>query len=608
MYRLLPKLFIAACCVALLSACGSDSSSSSGGGGGAAKACSIDGDCGKGETCQAGQCKSDLNIQGADSVGASSSGGDAGVTDGGGSSGSDGTATSSGGDGGGTSSSSGASQGALCKACKEASECGAGFGCVMLFNSDLKNAKPHFCLKTCSNIGECDGGFQCNDPVGDGKQTYCVPPNVECSGCTVDGCAGNQKCDYKSNPPKCADAAGPCDECKVTADCGNGHHCLPVAGKKICAPACQSGSGCPANSTCQTFDLGVKACVSEAETCCYGDSCKKSDKCASCADKCFAGTCVECTKDEHCPDGACVTSQHTCQQKSCPTDKPHKQQATGLCVECLNNTHCGAKQCLQNKCSDGGQANECSVCKAPYPGCVQLNGVWSCVECDTDAQCDAKGAGTCSTKTYTCSGTVTGGGPTKGDCVKSGCPAGTTSFSLECDQKTGLCFDKNGQCDNVTAFCNATAGSKCIQMSELFGGGLPSGGGSIPGLPTPPGGGSAPGNGVCSCGGGGASGSCNYDDALCKAFSLSSCDCCTDPKSKACDPAGLGSCCQATSGGGGGDPLTSLLGCLSKMNSGGAAPECFGGTSCLPIGCLFAGMGGGTSKAASGYCSAQNAP
>lgn len=608
----------ALCLATTLSMVGCGDSDSSGGGSAPSQSCSFDTDCPTGQKCLNKVCQDGTGIISGDG-GASSGAMDIfGASDAGASSGasSSGGASSGGTSSGGTSSGGASSGGSdkLCAACQADKECADGYGCVLLFNSE----KHNFCLKKCESVSDCSPGFYCTKANSDSEQQFCVPPNSKCDGCTLTGCDAGKKCDYSKDPPSCVEAGAACASCKVDNDCAAAHNCLSIGGAKICVPSCDGGKACPASSTCQKFDT-TSACVSNAASCCYGDSCKPSDKCAACKDKCFAGECVECTKDEHCKDGKCVLSQHSCQQSKCPTEKPHKQPATGLCVECTNDTHCGGKKCLQNKCSDGGQQNECSLCKDPYPGCVQINGQWSCVECATDDDCKKKSAGNCSTKTYTCSGTIGGGGPTKGSCKSDAdCPAGTSSFNLACDTKSGLCYDKGGKCDNVTAFCNASAGSKCIQLADLFGGAFPSSGGGMPGIPGLPSGGQpgpgggAPGDGVCSCGGdgGGSSG----PTPACKQFGLNDCDCKKDPKSKKCDPIGLGSCCNlgggSSSGGGSGSPLD-LLTCLAKMQGGGAAAECFGGSSCLPIGCLFAGMSGGSSggsSKATGYCTGSSSP
>ncbi|HAN31530.1 MAG TPA: hypothetical protein DCQ06_08020 [Myxococcales bacterium] len=569
-----------------LSACGSDD----GGGGNSSTAtgtgtCAVDGDCQNGQTCQNGQCTA--SFSGGDTLQPFDSGTSPdGATD-------SGATVDTGG---------GASAGETCGSCKTESECASGYACVPLLNSTDSN----FCVKKCSAGSDCDEGLLCQQAT-QAEQKYCVPPTFKCEGCAVSGCAQDESCDFSSNPPVCTKVGGPCASCQLSKDCGAGQVCVSQAGTKVCAPVCGVNKACPTNSACVNFDAGIEACSYLADACCYGDSCQSSAACQGCAGKCVAGKCVECIKDDDCTDGSCLLKNHTCQKAKCPTEKPQKL-LTGECVECTNDTHCAASsagpKCIGNICSPSNQSNECSVCKDPYPGCVEINGSWSCVECATDADCAAKNAGACSAKTYSCSGTSAGGGPKTGSCKSdSDCSAGTSGFSLACDVGSGLCYDKDGQCDNVTAFCNSAAGSICKPFDLLGLGGAAGGLPSIPGLPG--GGGSAPassGAGVCSCGSSAAS--AGWDDTLCK-LTNASCDCVKDHKSKACEvPLVGGSCCQPTSSGCGMNPL-SLLACLGQLQNSSPDPACFGGKPCLDLSCLTAMMGAGgapSSGAGGGYC------
>jgi hypothetical protein len=63
-----------------------------------------------------------------------------------------------------------------------------------------------------------------------------------------------------------------------------------------------------------------------------------------------------------------------------------------------------------------------------------------------------------------------------------------------CDQESGLCYNPNGNCDDVTEFC--PNGGKCIGQLEAMFACLPGGGmGGFPGIP----GGAAPNAGNCEC-------------------------------------------------------------------------------------------------------------
>jgi hypothetical protein len=334
---------------------------------------------------------------------------------------------------------------------------------------------------------------------------------------------------------------------------------------------------------------------------------------------------LQCTKNADCPGGSCNLTTYTCVNGStCPPpgapQKKIKKSATGECVECTNDTHCagssGGPKCniQTNTCEKSSASNECAVCGGDYPGCIDINGTWTCVECTTDDDCAKKSKGTCSSKTYTCSGSGGGGiiGPKTGTCKSDAdCPADPNgTFDLACDAASGLCYDKAGKCDNVVAFCNAAAGSVCELSGDLLGGGGLPGGlpGGVPGLP---GGGQtpAPSVGSCSCGtgggssGGGAGSGYTYNpicDQL-KAFvpNLAKCDCAKDPNSPDCGisipiplpiPGIPTNCCTAPSGGGSGGsgggsgggtglPLDCLLGGVG--GSGGTSdPMCFGGIKC----------------------------
>ncbi len=586
-----PFLLVAGLGLALLAACGEGSTT--GNGTQTGQACAIDGDCPSGQKCVDSVCKVEFGGGGVDANG--DSGGN--TTDAAGGDDGTGTDTATGEDTG------GGKTGGDCAACQNDSECATGYGCVPLLNSTDHN----FCVKLCDSEAECGSGLICQQATT-AAQKFCIPPTFKCEGCATTGCKGDESCDFTVNPPACIGVGGACAPCQIPKDCGDGLTCVKQGSSKICAPACGGGLNCPANSVCTTFSGGISACAYGADACCFGDSCTAASACAGCTDKCVAGKCVDCLKDSDCADGGtCVLTSFTCEKATCPAEKPLKL-VTGECVECTNDTHCAASskgpKCISNVCSPSNQNNECSVCKDPYPGCVEINGTWSCVECATDDDCAKKNKGNCSAKTYTCSGTTQGGGPTSGTCKSDAdCPAGTTGFDLACDVASGLCYDKNGQCDNLAAFCNAAAGSVCKPFDALGlgGGGLP----QIPGLPG--GGGTQPatsGAGVCSCGSTSSGSGSGWDDSICKALNMSTCDCSKDPTGKACDPLGLGSCCQQTGGGGGGSPL-SLLACMSALQGGKPDAACFGGKTCLDMSCLTAMMGGGSSTpgVGGGYCS-----
>ena len=484
-----------------------------------------------------------------------------------------------------------------CGACSADADCkDAAYQCITLLSGK-------FCGKKCAGPADCAAGYKCDNASSDPKNTQknCVLPSFDCGGCAAAGCGAGQKCNLKANPPVCADVKAVCDECVQDANCDAGLRCVKMGDKKICAPDCSAGQACPDKSSCQAFVVG-KVCAFAAAACCYGASCTVDTKCAACPDKCVAGLCVECNKDADCKAGTCNVNTHTCiVDSACPADKPIKLASTKQCVECSNDTHCASKPNNKNKCNavtnvcEAASANnECAPCAGTaFPGCVQLNGVWTCVECITDNDCDAKKAGTCSGTTYSCSGSIgPGTGPAKGSCKVDGdCANGpNTTFVLACDAPTGLCFDKEGHCDNVVAFCNAGKGSSCVDAAGL---GLP------PGLPGLPGGGGAGGAlKACSCpltpagAGGGVSPACKALEAILP--NLKNCDCAKDPKSPDCQAPLIGACCGGGGGAGGIGDLLGMLACLQPKPN--PVEACFGG-NCTDSGCLTSMMGGGQNKA-----------
>ncbi len=455
-----------------------------------------------------------------------------------------------------------AGKGAACQACKVDADCGdSAYQCITLLNGT-------FCAKKCGSVNECPTAFKCDKADTKAANSNCLPPNYSCDGCLVTPCDAGQSC--VASTGKCAVVKQQCDTCNAQLDCADGLKCIQLGSAKVCAPTCDNGGTCPDKSTCQKTVVG-NVCAFQASTCCYGSSCTVADACSTCADKCFGGACVGCLTDAQCTGGKCDANSHTCiTSGACSAPTPIKL-ADGSCVECTNDTHCASSTVGQtcdlasHKCAKSAGSGQCAACVAPYPGCVQINGVWSCVECTTDADCAAKSAGTCKSGTYSCTGSTGGTGPASGTCkLDSDCQnAGTTTFTLACDTSTGLCYDTAGKCDGVVAFCNSKKGSSCVQASSV---------GGLPGLPG--GTGANPGEGVCSCAAAGSSGG-GTKSALCGLDpSTAACDC-SNPSDPSCTSALFGACCSGGTGGTGGLPFD--LSCLTPAAN---APDCFGGLSC----------------------------
>ena len=160
----------------------------------------------------------------------------------------------------------------------------------------------------------------------------------------------------------------------------------------------------------------------------------------------------------------------------CPPEKPYEENSE--CYECLDDTHCGEEEvCMNHLCKPGDIAPECSYCAEPYPACVQVNGVWSCVECLEDADC---AEGTCETSSYACVvpscfdlGTCFEG---CGQCTEDSDCVSTHGLALACDKATSCCYDSvMGFCDGVESNC--LGGGPCVLKEDLVNCGL-----TIPGV------------------------------------------------------------------------------------------------------------------------------
>ena len=378
-----------------------------------------------------------------------------------------------------------------CLACADVSECKEGLACT--------NVGPSkHCVAPCTTRADCTTGGECYG-VGD-VEKHCVPGLFQCKDCLTDGCGEALPwCNAASGA--CIQPFAACDVCENDGQCGPGARCWGPATQKHCVPECATAE-CPANGSCQDIDGGVQVCKWLTEgACCFGDECGgPPDPCAACGGDtpiCQNEACVQCTNDTHCSGDKPKCQGNVCMPDNieppvCEGTTPHYDAGKDKCCQCLNSSHCNGNPCDPNTCQcKSGEGDVCSTCEAPYPGCAEFQGQWVCVQCSDDSHCPA--AGSCSLENYTCEG---GAPPATGNCDTAGC-ANPNNPNLLCDGDTGLCYDPEGNCDNVTMFC--LNGGACLDfLSQLPGGG--GGGGGLP-IPLPEGGG-LPGNCECELGAG----------------------------------------------------------------------------------------------------------
>ena len=377
-----------------------------------------------------------------------------------------------------------ASTAGACASCTTADDCPAGgWTCVPLSTGQA-------CLPPCTTSDDCTTGWTCFNGA-------CAPGGFSCAGCNVDGCtSANDVCD--TNTGNCTSPQSQCGACTYDWECGDGNACHSFGPNlSVCVPRCSGGAACPGGANCITDDTsGYKVCEPKGTTCCFDENPANCPDTNACTPACGGGTphcklgvCVACLEDAHCPQGqTCNTNNGTCSGggPQCGGGTPHWNEAKGTCVQCLNDTHCGGSVC--NPQTNTCENDICGTCADPYPACAEVNGEFYCVQCTDDSYCGQ--GGTCQIDTYSCQGgTVNNPDPCSSD---ADCDAGVSGFNLACDLDSGFCYDKDGGCDDVTAFC--MNGNDCVDFFELLG---MAGGGGLPG--GLPGGGGATLPGSCEC-------------------------------------------------------------------------------------------------------------
>lgn len=354
-----------------------------------------------------------------------------------------------------------------CVTCDTAADCAEGWQCVPVGGAQA-------CLRPCTGGGECETGWNCFSGV-------CTPNSFSCTGCALDGCGAGLTCNMQTG--ECvALATDICDDCTYDWECGDGRACHKLGATRVCLDRCDGGAGCPAGNCVVNSDSGYSVC--EPAQGCGVDPTECTPACTGDLPYCVNGGCVECITDADC-DTSCNVALGVCETTGeCVAPTPYFNSTLGKCVQCLNNTQCGNGSC--NTATGVCEGDVCATCVDPYPACALVGGDYYCVQCTDDSYCGT--GGTCNLETYSCEGgTVIPGDACESD---ADCDPGITGFDLACDVDSGLCYDKGGACDDVTAYC--VGGYDCLSFFEAFGGG------TFPDIPLPGGGGSTV-AGVCEC-------------------------------------------------------------------------------------------------------------
>jgi hypothetical protein len=169
---------------------------------------------------------------------------------------------------------------------------------------------------------------------------------------------------------------------------------------------------------------------------------------------------------------------------TCEPPKPFLFE--GACVECLASADC-ADDLHCNPENHRCEVEECDYCESPYPVCVQINGVWSCVQCKYDEDCPA--GVPCYEDLHAC-------GPWPSDDYCPPCDSAADCVALnqwlevDCHSASGCCFDRHGRCDGLSVGCPE---GTCVQIWEELGCGTTSDPEELPCSYFPPE------LGVCTC-------------------------------------------------------------------------------------------------------------
>ena len=139
-----------------------------------------------------------------------------------------------------------------------------------------------------------------------------------------------------------------------------------------------------------------------------------------------------------------------------------------VCVGCVGDADCaphGLGTCLrpQHQCSGiGTLAPDCAVCKGDTPACFYMGQQWYCAGCLTDSDCALTYQGTCRPDAYTCT-IARPGCKVDSDCRQRS----DSAYDLACDVTHNFCYDKQGRCDDLTAYCAAETGARCELPASL---------------------------------------------------------------------------------------------------------------------------------------------
>ena len=327
--------------------------------------------------------------------------------------------------------------------------------------SHVNNTKP------CDDGQPCTFGDQCE---GGGCQAGTDPPCDDQNACTVDACdSGTGECSYVENPGVDCEDGLPCtvdDFCEGMVcmaggpkDCGDDNDCTEdycVADNGECGHvnadglACDDGEHCMVEDTCQNAE-----CAGTPKDCQDDDPCTVGETCDDATGDCLAGSPKDCNDDNQCTVDSCDGETGDC------VNTPNDSNPCSDGLNCTLDDHCQTGACLSTPkdCDDGMPCTDGEACNPVNGECTP----GKAKDCDDDSLCTDD---SCDPETGDCvnENHVDGSGcdlPTA--CEEGTCQAGVCILSggLDCNDGNPCTIDT---CDAVFGcqFSNEDCGSSTI--------------------------------------------------------------------------------------------------------------------------------------------------
>lgn len=293
--------------------------------------------------------------------------------------------------------------------CTQDSECLSGQGCN---KSVLGSSGGGACAPKSSSSTTCESGYDCQDAGGSGSTLkICQPKPTRKVGETCGGstqvCLDGLTCIRTSSSSQ----NGVCIEnCPQDQKCVNGGQCVIQGGNNSLFCGCSTDSQCGSGQYCNKVFGQLGLCAAGSPPNCGNGTCDtaKGENCSSCASDC------KCPSGQTCNSGTCQGAQSDCGNGTCDTAKGENCSTCAADCKCpsgqvcSNGTcttpsqDCGNGTCERDKLEDCGtcpadckcdagrvcQNNRCVVDNSCGNGTCERDKLEDCGSCPQDCQCD----------------------------------------------------------------------------------------------------------------------------------------------------------------------------------------------------------------------------